>query len=313
MSEKKPNKRRSKRRKQSIIRWVLLAVIIIAAVLAVLIRLGVIEPKIGPFSLIKQPAAKDASTSVRFIDVGQGDCTLIVSGGQAMLIDSGESDPRNSVISYIESLDIHRLEYIIVTHPHSDHMGEMADIINSFEVGRVIMPRLPDELTPSTYAYERLLGAIDQRGVPLSAAANESFSLGEITVDTYIPSVYGEDLNNCSVVTRLTHGGNSFLVTGDCSADEERDLILHGADLKADVLRVGHHGSSSATSEEFLLAVRPAYAVISCGKDNDYGHPAEKTLMKLSASVGKIYITKDSGTVTFVSDGKGLTVYTERE
>ena len=292
------------------IRLLIIAALIAAGVLALLISFGVIGP--GAFSAYKRPAAADASTSVRFIDVGQGDCTLVVSKGEAMLIDTGETDGQDRVISYIRSLGIERLRYIIITHPHSDHMGEAADIINSFEVGGVIMPVLPKALTPTAYSYERLLKTMEKRGVPLTAAGNEEFPLGEIRVRTYIPDKWGEDLNNCSAVVRLIHGSSSFLITGDCGRDEEAELLRQGCDLRADVLKVGHHGSSSSSSEAFLAAVRPLYAVISCGADNDYGHPSEKTLLRLKAIARETYITRDSGTVTFVSDGRGLTVHTER-
>ena len=300
------SKQSFRKMKRSMKTAVLLAVLIAAAVLALLTRFGV-------FSLHKQPAAPDAATSVRFIDVGQGDCTLAVSDGEAMLIDSGESDERDRVISYIKSLGIKRLEHIIVTHPHSDHMGEMADIINSFEVGQVTMPLLPEELILKNYSYEKLTKAAERNGVRLTAACNESFQLGGMKVITFVPEEYTEDLNNDSVVVMLKHGDNSFLVTGDCGKAEEEQLLRQGADLGADVLKVGHHGSSSASSELFLAAVRPMYAVISCGAANDYGHPHEQTLIRLKTFTDKIYTTRDSGTVTFVSDGKGMTVYTEKQ
>ncbi len=304
---------RRKVRRRSLRTVLLLTVLAAAVVTALLIRLGVIKGGSGLFAPFRLPDAADADTAVRFIDVGQGDCTLAVSGDSALLIDSGETDERNRVISLIRDLGITRLDCVIVTHPHSDHMGEMADIIESFEVGRVIMPRLPQELTPTTYSYERLLKAIDKRNVPLDAADNESFELGGMSVTTYIPREYTEDLNNCSVVTRLECGGCSFLITGDCGKEEELDLIGQGFDLSAEVLRVGHHGSGSSSSEEFIAAVQPRYAVISCAADNDYGHPHEQTLRRLSASAEKIYITKDCGTVTFVPDGSSPKVYTERE
>ena len=307
------SKRRKKRTSRRSAIGVLLLIIAAAAlILTLLAKAGVISPQ-GWFSFLrKKPAAPDAGTSVRFIDVGQGDCTLVISEGKAMLIDSGETDGRDKVIAYIRSLGIKRLERIIVTHPHSDHMGEMADIIDSFQVGSVSMPLLPDALIPKTYSYEKMMKSIRKRGAELLNASDESFDLGEIKVTTYAPKEYAEDLNNCSTVVLIRHGDNSFLVTGDCEKEEEAWLLERGAELKADVLRVGHHGSSSATTEPFLAAVRPMYAVISCAAANDYGHPSEKTLKRLRAFAQEIFITRDNGTVTFVSDGSGLSIYTEK-
>ncbi|MBR6871943.1 MAG: MBL fold metallo-hydrolase [Ruminococcus sp.] len=310
MSKRRYKKRRKKLTRRCLRGIVLLTVLAAVGAVSLLVWLGVIDPAV--FGITKPPAADGASTSVRSIDVGQGDCTLVCSGGSAMLIDSGESDGKDRVISYIKSLGISRLDCVLITHPHSDHMGEMPDILEAFDVGRVIMPRLPDELVPTGYSYEKLLKVINSRDIKLEAASNTGFTLGDIRVDTFIPREYTEKLNNCSTVVKLTHGENSFLITGDCEREEEKDLLTQGFDLSADVLKVGHHGSASASSEEFLAAVRPSYAVISCSADNDYGHPHEKTLMRLKALSVKLYITRDSGTVTFLSDGKGLTVETER-
>lgn len=306
MSRFKPKKR--KRKAGRGIRYLLLGALLCAAVLAVLIKLDIISPSL----ILKRPAAADAGTTVRFIDVGQGDCTLAVSEGKALLIDSGETDERDRVIAYIKSLGLKRLECIVVTHPHSDHMGEMADIIDSLEVGRIIMPEIPREKITAGYSYDRLLKAADRKNVPVEAAESGSFTVGELEVGLFVPLAQTDDLNDCSVITKLTHGSNSFLIMADCGSAEEQELLQSGFDLKSDVLRVGHHGSSSSSSEQFLEAVRPAYAVISCGAGNDYGHPSEKALKRLKAFARETYITRDSGTVTFVSDGGGITVICEK-
>ena len=205
MSRFKPKKH--KKKAGSGIRYLLLGALLCAAVLAVLIKLDVI-----PTSLfLKRPAAADADTSVRFIDVGQGDCTLAVSEGKALLIDSGETDERDRVIAYIRSLGIKRLECIIMTHPHSDHMGEMADIIDSLEVGRIIMPDIPREKITAGYSYDRLLKAAGRKNVPVEAAESGSFAIGELEVRLFVPSAQSDDLNDCSVITKLIHGKNSFL------------------------------------------------------------------------------------------------------
>lgn len=308
------SRRRTRRRpdtKQGIL-IVLLLLIAVLSLWAIAALFGYPKPWELLFKPPKQPAAADAKTSVRFIDVGQGDCTLAVSNGSAVLIDSGEADESNAVISYIRGLGIKKLDCVIMTHPHSDHMGEMWDVINSISTGKLVMPYLPKDKVPEGYLYDKLLKTASKRGVPVEKVTDSaSFAVGELELTVTLPSKLGDDLNDCSAVVRIVHGDNSFLVTGDCSQDEEKQLIAQGCSLSADVLKVGHHGSSSASSEVFLAAVRPRYAVISCAKENDYGHPSKKVLQRLNVFTDKVYITADSGTVVFVSDGKGITVTEE--
>ncbi len=291
---------------------VTVGIIIAAAVVLGLLYSGVLKNRLG-LKPYKEPAAPDADTSVRFIDVGQGDCTLAVSKGVSLLIDSGEEDEQNRVITYLEALGIKKLDYIIVTHPHSDHMGEMSDIIDRFGAGEFIMPRLPDELVPTIYSYEKMLKSLAAKDIRITASEDSTFTAGDFTVELFTPSAVSDNLNNCSTVVKLTHGGNSFLITGDCEREEEQQLILKGCGLGADVLKVGHHGSATSSSAEFLAAVRPVYAVISCSADNSYGHPAASTLLRLKTVAREVLITSERGTVTFVSDGKGLSVYTDKE
>lgn len=260
-----------------------------------------------------QKPALDPDTAVHFIDVGQGDCTLLVSNGRAMLIDSGDRDESDKVIGYLQSLGVRRLDCIIVTHPHADHIGEMADIINAFPVGEVIMPEVPEKLVPTSKSYEKMLFAVQDKGIGLTKAYKGSFELGECEVQLYPSEVDNtDDLNDLSLVVRIVHGNNRFLITGDCTENEELYLLRHNDDVSANVLKVGHHGSSKASSAVFLDRVMPKYAVISCGRDNDYGHPHEITVTRLSKYADEIYITAEVGTVVFSSDGKGLNIETKK-
>lgn len=265
---------------------------------------------------LKEKPAVSPVFQIHFVDVGQGDCTVVICGGQVMVIDSGDRDDSNRAIGYLRSLGIRDIDYLIATHPHADHIGEMAEIINGFNVKKFIMPRSPDELIPTTRSYEEMLDALSAKGMKITAASDTSFSFGEHEecradlITSHLENA--DDLNNYSVLVRLTHGDNSFLVTGDCEKEEEADILSRGTDLRAKVLRAGHHGSSTSSTAEFLDAVDPKYAVISCGLHNDYGHPNKTTVNRLAKYADKIYVTAEVGSVVFTSDGEGLSIETRK-
>lgn len=264
----------------------------------------------------------DADLSVHYIDVGQGDCSLVVYGDNTVLIDAGERDYGEAVVDYIRSLGIEQLDYIIATHPHSDHIGGLTDVINEFEAGTVIAPKVSDELVPTGTVYEDFLKALSKKGLMLTAAEagtvydlskpekegdNTSFEiLGPIRSDY-------EDLNDWSVVIRLVHGENSFVFTGDAGTAAEEDIMLLPKDISADVLKVGHHGSSTANSKLFLMRVAPKAAVIPCGNDNSYGHPHKEVIDRLKLLGTEIYRTDAYGTVVVYSDGEDIRIRTEKE
>lgn len=264
----------------------------------------------------------DADLSVRYIDVGQGDCSLVVYGDSTVLIDAGEREYGEAVVNYIRSLGIEQLDYIIATHPHSDHIGGLTDVINEFEAGTVIAPRVSDELVPTGSSYENFLKALSKKGLRLTAAEagtvydiskaekegdNTSFEiLGPVRSDY-------EDLNDWSVVIRLVHGENSFVFTGDAGTAAEEDILLLPKDISADVLKVGHHGSSTANSKLFLMRVAPKAAIIPCGNDNPYGHPHKEVIDRLKLLGTEFYRTDAFGTVIVYSDGEEIRIRTEKE
>lgn len=314
----------NKRKKKKTIRFnsvkakLIFALIVVTALAAAVMF---ILDKTGKFTyddfkvmlgLADNPASAQADTSVRFIDVGQGDCTLVISDGKTMLIDCGDRDDGNALIKYLKKLKIKRLDVIIATHPHADHIGEMSEIIDGFEVGRFIMPKVPDDIVPTSKTYEKMLESVKKRGLKISAAKDESFELGSAEVKLFTTKKEHADLNNYSVLVKIVHGDNSFLVTGDCETEEESEMLEQDFDLSAKVLKVGHHGSSTSSSAKFLEKVLPRYAVISCGAENKYGHPHDETVSRLRKYAENLYITRDDGTVTFHSDGKGLTVKSEK-
>ena len=251
---------------------------------------------------------------VRFVDVGQGDCTLITCGGSTMLIDCGEASEAASVSAELKKLGIEKIDHLIGTHIHSDHMGGMYKIAESFEIGEVLIPHVSDnDMTAQRY-FMSLLDVIDEKNIKLKEAElYQQISLGDAVCRVIAPQ--GEDygnMNNYSICIYLTHGKSSFLFTGDAEKKSEKEMIDAGVLRHASVLKVGHHGSSTSSAPEFLDIAEPDYAVISCGAGNSYGHPEDITLEKLEKYTDKIYRTDLNGSVIFESDGEELTVRTER-
>ena len=253
-----------------------------------------------------------AQVKVHFIDVGQGDCTLVMSRGEAMLIDSGERDDSDRVIKYLKEQGVTKLSCIIVTHPHTDHMGEMPDILKAFKTDKFIMPKVPDNMVPTIMRYEKMLKQIKNQGLEISWSSNSEFRLGDAVINTYTPKGQFEELNDYSTVVKISCGSRKFLIMGDTEKEEESDLLAQRFDFRADVLKVPHHGSYKGTTSELLNAVGAQYAVICCGKNNDYGHPHDSTLKRIKMFISNVYITKDNGDIVFTTDGKSLTVTTQR-
>lgn len=256
----------------------------------------------------------EGEAAVHFIDVGQGDSELIVSGDTVILIDSGEYVESSRVYSYIDSLGIKEIDYIIATHPHSDHIGGLYRIVEKFNVKNVIMPDIKDELIPLTSSYINLIEAIEKYNVKLKIMeSGESIDFGaDGKLDIIAPVKDYDDLNNYSIVAKFTHKQNSFLFTGDIENLAEYDIVESGADLSADVLKVAHHGSSTSSLKVFVQAVSPDYAAIEVGRDNDYHHPHTETISLLKKLGVTIYRTDTHGDITFISDGASLRVVTDK-
>jgi beta-lactamase superfamily II metal-dependent hydrolase len=243
---------------------------------------------------------------VHFLSVGQGDCILIQTpNGRNLLVDTGYLEDVSKRISYLRNQGIKRLDAVIGTHPHSDHIGGMAQIIREFEIGRVYLP----EAVANTSVFKDLLLSIQEKGLKVEGAkAGTTINLDpaiKIIFLAPIGSSYG-NLNDFSAVIKVIYDKTSFLLTGDAGALSEEEMIKSGADLKSDVLKVGHHGGSDATSFAFLEKVAPKYAVISVGPGNSYGHPDKETLARLALFDISVFRTDIDGTISFISDGKTL-------
>lgn len=251
--------------------------------------------------------------SVHYIDVGQGDSILIKSDDKAVLIDAGERGNAEAITSYLKQQNVTKLDYVIATHPHSDHIGSMAEVLSSFPVSNIIMPKLSKSNTPTTKTYENLLKTIKSQNINLIAAVpGEKYQIGKAEMTVLAPLTDNDDLNNMSVVTRVVYGNNSFLFTGDAEVKSENRILESDAVLRSDVLKLGHHGSSTSSGDKFMNAVNPKLAVISCGKDNDYGHPHKETLELLKERKISYLRTDEAGSIVVGSDGTKLTVSTEK-
>jgi competence protein ComEC len=248
---------------------------------------------------------------VSFIDVGQADCTIIQYGNSKMIIDAGGNSTANSLVSKIKNMGINKFDVVVGTHPHEDHIGGMDAVINNFSIGTIYMPKVSN----NTQTFKDVLVAIQNKGLNVTTPIpGDTFTLGQDVQFTILApngTGYG-DLNSYSIVIKMIYGHTSFLFTGDAEMDSEREMISKGYDLKADVLKVGHHGSTSSTSPEFLKAVSPKYSVIFVGKDNTYGHPHQATVDKLNVAGTKIYRTDLNGTITFSVTLDKVSVGTEK-
>jgi len=254
-------------------------------------------------------ASQNKNLAVSFIDVGQGDSILIAREGHGMLIDAGTEESSDTVVNYIKSQKLSALDYCVGTHPHEDHIGGMDSVINSFSVGTLIMP----DVTTNTKSFSDVLKSVQKRKLKITRPEpGKAYSFEGATLTVLAPnSAKYEDLNNYSVVIRLVFGNTSFLFTGDAQALSEKEMLAKGYTLKSDVLKVGHHGSKTSTSADFLKAVSPKYAVISAGKGNVYGLPAQSTVSRLTSAGVKLFRTDLDGTVVAITDGKTISFKTK--
>lgn len=240
---------------------------------------------------------------VHFLDVGQGDCTLVTCDGHAMLIDAGDDTKGTAIQNYLKKQKIKSLDYLILTHPDTDHIGGAPVIITKFEIAKVFVSNF--EKDNST--YRKLIQALDDNNLKSSTPAVKSkYSLGTAEFTILAPNDTYETPNDSSIALLLKNGKNSFLFTGDAEATAEMDILATDIDITADVYKVGHHGSRSSTSKKFFKAVDPDYAVISCGEGNSYGHPHAETLNTLRTNGVSVYRTDEEGAIIATADGKAI-------
>lgn len=260
-----------------------------------------------------QPSEANAGASfaVHFIDVGQGSSTLIQSGDKGVLIDAGESEYGKAVCDYIRKCGVKELSYVILTHPHSDHMGGMSEVLNVYGAGKFYMPELLDESVPTTRSYERLLDVLSDKEIDAQyAQPGEGFTFETASFTFIGPVKKVDDLNNMSLVTRIVYNDTSFLICGDAEKEEMKTLVNTPYTLRSDIYLMSHHGSSTGIQKEFLRLVSPEVAVISCAAGNSYGHPHREALDYIRDNNITSYRTDIQGHVIVTCKGTGYTVKT---
>lgn len=249
-------------------------------------------------------ALSNTLMKVHFIDVGQGDSIFIeLPDKKTMLIDAGEASYRQTVESYIKKLGYLKINYIVGTHPHTDHIGGLAYIISNFEVEKVFM----SPKTSISKTYVNLLNVIKEMGLSTNylSAGNNIIDIDNLKISVLAPNKEYPDANNNSIVLKIVYNNNKFLFMGDAEKTSEKDIL---SDVSADVIKIGHHGSDTSSSENFVNRVKAKYVIISVGKDNQYNHPNSVVLDRWIASGAKIYRTDINGNIVVISDGNEINI-----
>lgn len=246
---------------------------------------------------------------VHYLDVGQGDSIFIeLPNNETMLIDAAESYQSENIINYLKNLNYQKIDYVIGTHPHTDHIGGLKDIINTFEIGKIYMPKV----VSTTKTYESLLMTIKDKNLKINTAkaGTSIIDIDTLKINILAPnnSTYTE-LNNYSVVTKITYGSTKFLFMGDAEKLSENEIKEN---VTADVIKIGHHGSNTSSSIDFIKKVNAKYGIISVGLNNKYNLPKEETITNWENSGTKIYLTSTNGNITAISDGTNIKIESEK-
>lgn len=266
------------------------------------------EPKVE--TIVSKDDEINEELKIHFIDVGQADSILISLNDSSMLIDAGNNADGDLVVDYIKDQGIKKLDYIIGTHPHEDHIGGLDNVIYNFKIDKVLMPKA----STSTKTFEDVLDAISSKNLSVTTPKiGDTYSLNDAKFT--ILSCKNEDtkdLNSASIVIRLEYEEQNYIFCGDAESDMENEMIKSGLDLNSNVIKLGHHGSATSSSEKFIKAVNPEVAIITVGENNDYGHPHREVIELLDEFNIKTYRTDLNGTIVLVSDGTNNKITTEK-
>lgn len=252
----------------------------------------------------------DGQVQVTALDVGQSNCTVIFAGSDTILIDAGDYEAAPAIKAFLKANGIKEIDLLVITHPHVDHIGSVAELIDYCTIDKILLTPLSKSLIPTNYTYYNMLKKIDKCNVEVSTAVTgEEINLNKGSLCVLSGNGEYSDLNNCSMVLRYTYEETSFLFMADAEKPVEKNLMNSSFELKSDVLFVGHHGSRYASGADFLSRVSPNFAVISCGADNSYGFPHSESLDNLKACGAVLLRTDIDKTVALISDGKAVWRY----
>lgn len=258
------------------------------------------------------PVPQGGEVIYHFIDVGQGDAVLITSPDGNILVDTSVKSAKDELDDYLKAAGVSELEYLVLTHPDADHIGNAQFVIENYKVENVIMT----DYASTSKTYENLLDAIEEKNINVILPENGySFKLGALTNTVIAPVNEYDDPNEMSLVIKSVYGNTSVMLTGDAEVESEEDILKKwsASALQSDILKVGHHGSSTSTTDAFLNAVNPKAAIISCGEGNTYGHPHEETVKKLENKGIKIYRTDKDGSIIYKSNGNDIILLETRK
>lgn len=255
---------------------------------------------------------KNEDMTVHFLNVGKADCCYIKCKDKNILIDAADKEPTDVVTEYLERQKVNKLDLVVVSHPHRDHIGQMSKVIEKFQIDKFIAAKVPNDIVPTSATYERMLKTLAGKNMKIQyVGSGDKFEIGDLKIEILGPVQEHDNLNSNSVVMRIKYGDISFMFTGDAEINEEKDIIKSNADLQSTVLKVGHHGSKTSSSYNFLRKIKPEYAVISVGPDKS-NLPKEIILKRLGRFCNNIYRTDEKGTIIFKTDGKSIKVETEK-
>lgn len=245
-----------------------------------------------------------AELTVQILDVGQGSAALIRQGDSFLLMDGGDRDYSSYVVSYLKKESVEQLDYVIVSHYDADHLNGVVGVLNAFECKQVLAP----DYKTDTKVYQSYLKVINEKNIPVEhPGLGDTYTFADSSFRVVCPASYSyQDANSNSLGIRLSYGDNSFLICGDCTEESEQDVLYKGTDVHSDVYVANHHGSKYSNSEEFLQAVSPSYVIISCGRDNSYGHPEASVMLSIQKLGASLFRTDLQGVITAVSDGSNI-------
>jgi len=298
----------AKARRKSKTKSLLSSIVFIVAVIAVI--LGRFNKD---FDSVEKTSEITNPYNIHFIDVGQGSSTLLQSNDTGILIDAGEREYGMVVVEYLESCGIKKLDYVIATHPHTDHIGGLIDVLKNFQVDNIIMPKLSSSNVPTTKTYETLLELISQKNIKAIAAKyNSEYTCKNISFKLFGPIWQNDDLNNMSVICKADVNSTTVLISGDAEKPEMKSVMNKSPNLSCDIMLMGHHGSKTSLEKSFLKSASPSVAIISCGLNNSYGHPHEETIEYLNKQKIKYYRTDESGDIVIHCYDSGYKITTQK-